>query len=86
MTQLRTEYQVYLQNLEEKSTHFIYDEDGHVTAVYIGNYIPLPYLEWLQTEMEDALDQEDYEYAAKIRDEVLYLKLYSTEEFERYIA
>lgn len=86
MTQPRIEYQVYLQNLEEKAMRFLYDEDGHVTAVRIESYTSLSYFEWLQTEIEDAIDQEDYEYAAQIRDEMLYLKLYSTEEFETYLA
>lgn len=87
MTPLKIEYEVYLQELQEQSVQYLYDEDGHIVSVrQIKSISPLSYLDWLNTEMQDAVDQEDYRYAAKIRDEIIYLKLYTVEEYERYLA
>lgn len=87
MSQLRSDYQVYLQDLFEKNLRYLYDEDGHVVSVQsIHNIKSLSYIDWLNTEMQEAIDIEDYRYAAKIRDEILYLQLYTVEEYERYIA
>jgi len=87
MSQLRSDYQVYLQELEHQNQIYLYDEDGHVVSIQSkSKYTPLNYVDWLDSEMRDAIEEEDYRYAAKVRDEIIYIKLYTAEEFERYIA
>ena len=71
MTQPQIEYQVYLQELEESGKIVVYDEDErpvYVTRIQ-GDDNPLSFTEWMKEEMTKAVEEEDYEYAAQIRDE-----------------
>jgi protein-arginine kinase activator protein McsA len=71
MTQPQIEYQVYLQELEESGKIVVYDQDErpvYVTRIQ-GDDNPLSFTEWMKQEMIKAIEEEDYEYAAQIRDE-----------------
>lgn len=70
MTQPQIEYQIYLQQLEEKLTEVIYDEDERPVYVKtIERESTMSFTEWMKEEMRKAIEVEDYEYAAQIRDE-----------------
>ncbi len=70
MTQPQIEYQIYLQQLGERSTQVIYDQDERPVYVKTIEKEPtMSFTEWMKEEMKKAIEQEDYEYAAQIRDE-----------------
>ena len=69
MIQARIEYDVYLQDFEERSTEVLYDVDERPMMVrYRDVGIPLCYREWLPGELLRAIEREDYMYAAELRD------------------
>jgi hypothetical protein len=75
MEQAKVAYDVYVQVWEESRTEVLYDEDERpmmIRTVEIGD--PLSWNEWLPTEMEWAIEQEEYLYAAELRDEIVKTK------------
>lgn len=67
----RAAYGLYVQIWNESKVEVLYDVDERPIAIrtkYIGD--PLSWSEWLPGEMEIAIEEEAYEYAAILRDEI----------------
>ena len=64
-------YESYVQIWNESKVEVLYDEDERPMMIRtkdIGD--PLSWDDWLVGEMELAIDEEEYMYAAQIRDEI----------------
>ena len=67
-------YRAYKQIWEESKIEVLYDVDERPMMIRtkdIGD--PLTWAEWLPGEMEAAIEAEEYEYCAQLRDEMLKL-------------
>jgi len=67
-------YRAYKQIWEESKIEVLYDVDERPMMIRtrdIGD--PLTWDEWLPGEMEKAIEAEEYEYCAQLRDEMLKL-------------
>jgi len=70
MTQPQIEYEVYIQDIKKAGEIIMYDEEERPAYIkYVETEEPLLFTEWMALEMKRAVEQEDYEYAAQIRDE-----------------
>jgi hypothetical protein len=68
-------YESYVQIWNESKVEVLYDEDERPMMIRtkdIGD--PLSWDDWLVGEMELAIDEEEYMYAAQIRDELKLLE------------
>ena len=64
-------YESYIQIFEESRTEILYDVDERPMMIRqkdIGS--PLSWIDWLDKEMKLAIREEEYLYAAKLRDEI----------------
>ena len=71
----KASYEAYKQIWEESKVEVLYDVDERPMMIRtkdIGD--PLTWAEWLPGEMEIAIEAEEYEYCAQLRDEILKLK------------
>jgi protein-arginine kinase activator protein McsA len=68
----RAAYESYKQICEESQTEVLYDVDERPMMIRRkGDYVkPLSWGEWLHEEMAIAVYEEDYMYAAQLRDEI----------------
>jgi hypothetical protein len=75
MKQSEIEYEVYKQMWEESKVEVLYDVDERPMMIRTKDIAPvLSWTEWLPGEMKDAIEREDYMYAAELRDEIKLLK------------
>lgn len=80
MEQARASYDCYKQEWEESKIEILYDEDERPMMIRtkdIGE--PLSWDKWLPVELEWAIEQEEYLYAAELRDEIIKNKNYKNE-------
>ena len=74
----RAAYESYVQIWNESKIEVLYDVDERPMFIRTKNIgDPLSWSEWLPGEMEIAIEEEAYEYAAILRDE---LKLLNDEK------
>ena len=67
----RAAYEAYVQLWNESKIEVLYDVDERPMTIRtkdIGD--PLSWSDWLPGEMEIAIEEEAYEYAAILRDEI----------------
>ena len=67
----RAAYESYVQIWNESKVEVLYDVDERPMMIKtkdIGD--PLSWSDWLSGEMEIAIEEEEYEYAAILRDEI----------------
>ena len=84
MEQAKASYECYKQEWEESRIEVLYDEDEHPMMIRtkdIGE--PLSWDKWLPVELEWAIEQEEYLYAAELRDELLKIKTNTNEPARR---
>jgi len=69
---IKAEYQSYLQIYESEKFEVLYDEDERPMMIREKKSMAaaLTWFEWLITEMETRIENEEYEYCAVIRDEL----------------
>lgn len=70
----KASYEAYKQIWEESKIEVLYDVDERPMMIRtkdIGD--PLTWEKWLPGEMEWAIEAEEYEYCAQLRDEILKL-------------
>lgn len=84
MEQARASYDCYKQMWEESRIEILYDEDERPMTIRtkdIGD--PLSWDKWLPGELEWAIEEEEYLYAAELRDELLKIKTNTNEPTRR---
>ena len=69
---IKAAYESYLQMYETEKFEVLYDEDERPMMIRERKNVPPPmnWMEWMLAEMEIAIEYEDYEYCAVIRDEL----------------
>lgn len=64
-------YDQYLEDCMSFSVVVHYDEDGFPNYVEeVNDDDPLTYVQWLELELIEAIEEEAYEYAARLRDQL----------------
>lgn len=80
MEQARASYDCYKQEWEEARMEILYDEDERPVMFRVKDIgEPLTWNKWLPVELEWAIENEEYLYAAELRDEILKTKNISNE-------
>lgn len=80
MEQARASYDCYRQEWEESKVEVLYDEDERPMMIRMKDIgEPLSWNRWLPVELEWAIENEEYLYAAELRDEILKTKNISNE-------